>query len=211
MRALGNVTEGSLVYSFTEGIQSRKATFPGNIQDLATLILCSVSARQVLSLAGVTRARQCHHGSGVVEGNLAALIQDWIVFLASTKVISKQVRPKIQGQKCGLHTFCNVLWLDVAMSLPSSDSYPDSDKAQLLCVLSMCNFLQNSRAVAGSITPPASLSLDNQILKSTAAECFSISNEVLRRQIRPVENILFLQVMHFYESDISFLNIHVTS
>lgn len=99
MRALGNVTEGSPVYSFTEGIQSRKATFPSNIQDLATLILCP--AKHVLSLTGVTRTRQCHHRSGTVEGNLAALIQDWIMFLASTEVIRKQVRPKTQGQKCG--------------------------------------------------------------------------------------------------------------
>lgn len=51
MRALENTTGGSQKYSFTEGKQNRKATFPSNSQDLATQapILYSVPPKHVLS------------------------------------------------------------------------------------------------------------------------------------------------------------------
>lgn len=90
MRALENTTGGSQKYSFTEGKQNRKATFPSNSQDLATQALILI-LRSHLSMcchvAGVTTTLlgleadppAAHCRTWAVDGNLVALIQGWIL------------------------------------------------------------------------------------------------------------------------------------
>jgi len=57
-----------------------------------------------------------HPRTGAVKGALAALIQDWIVLtLASTEVLTVQVRPKAQDRNGVSQTSSIALWLDTAV------------------------------------------------------------------------------------------------
>lgn len=127
------------------------------------------------------------------QGQSCSPYSDWIVFaLTSTKVLVMQVRPKVQARNRVSQTPWRVLWLDVAMSLPSHFFLAPQNPSLNLCMLSMCNlFLTKFKSCSwGLVRLTANLRLDKLILKSTGAENFSTFLKVLRRQIRPVENIL---------------------
>lgn len=94
-------------------------------------------------------------GVGLLRATLQPLFKIGSCSWLQQKSLESKSDPRPKARNVAPLTFCNVLWLDMAMSVPSSDFYPDSDKAQLLCLLSMCNFLQNSRAVAGTNNAPS--------------------------------------------------------
>ena len=208
-------------YRGTLGTQSRKATSPSNSQDLATqaLILRSVPPKHMLTLAGVAkgwawRLTQLQPTAGLGLSRLIlqplfriGLCSPWLQLNSLLCRPDPRPRPetgfpKHRAKRCGQTWPCR-FQVQILTQTAAKPEFVHAEHVQLLTKFKNCSW--------GLVRPTANLRLDKQIPKSTGVENFSAFLEVLSRQIRPLENILFPQVTHFYKTDISFLNIDVIS